>query len=66
MKIPVIKPGDILELKKNHPCGSNLFTVVRVGSDIRIICNNCGRDMTQPREKLERAIKKIRAVGEHE
>lgn len=59
MKIPVINPGDTLELKKNHPCGSKLFTVVRVGSDIRIICKGCGRDMTQPREKLEKAIKKI-------
>ena len=59
MKIPSISVGDTLELKKNHPCGSKLFTVVRVGSDIRIICKGCGRDMTQPREKLEKAIKKI-------
>ena len=59
MKIPVINTGDTLELKKSHPCGSKLFTVVRVGSDIRIICKGCGRDMTQPREKLEKAIKKI-------
>lgn len=59
MKIPSISVGDTLELKKNHPCGSRLFSVARVGSDIRIICKGCGRDMTQPREKLEKAIKKI-------
>lgn len=59
MNIPSISVGDTLELKKSHPCGSKLFTVVRVGSDIRIICKGCGRDMTQPREKLEKAIKKI-------
>lgn len=59
MNIPKISVGDTLELKKNHPCGSRLFTVVRIGSDIRIICTGCGRDMTLPREKLERSIKRI-------
>ena len=59
MNIPKISVGDVLELKKSHPCGSKLFSVVRIGTDIRIICKGCGRDMTQPREKLEKAIKKI-------
>ncbi len=59
IKIPVIRVGDTLELKKPHPCGSNLFSCVRVGSDVRIICKGCGRDMTLPREKLEKSIKKI-------
>ena len=52
MNIPKFSAGDRLELKKKHPCGSNLFTVVRSGSDVRIICDGCGRDMTLPREKL--------------
>ncbi len=51
--------GDTLELKKQHPCGSKLFKVARIGSDIRVICNGCGRDMTLPREKLERSIKRV-------
>ncbi len=51
--------GDILELKKPHPCGSKQFRCERVGSDIRIICTGCGRDMTVPRVKLEKSIKKI-------
>ncbi len=54
-----IKENDILELKKKHPCGSSLFRAVRVGSDVRIICKGCGRDLTLPREKLEKSIKKI-------
>ena len=57
--IPQINLGDVLELKKNHPCGSKLFKVMRVGSEIRVVCTGCGRDMTVPRPKLERAIKKI-------
>lgn len=59
MNIPKITVGDILELKKKHPCGSVRFTVLRVGSDVRIVCEGCGRDMVLPREKLERAIRRI-------
>ena len=59
MNIPKLSVGDVLELKKNHPCGSKSLSVARIGSDIRIICTGCGRDMTVPREKLEKAIKKI-------
>ncbi|MCI9449960.1 MAG: DUF951 domain-containing protein [Clostridiales bacterium] len=59
MKIPRISIGDKLELKKKHPCGSKIFSVMRVGSDIRIVCDGCGRDMMWEREKLEKAIKRI-------
>ena len=54
-----IRIGDVLELKKPHPCGEKCFTVLRIGSDIRIVCKGCGRDMTLPRIKLEKAVKKI-------
>lgn len=68
MNIPKIALGDRLELKKKHPCGSFSFTVMRVGSDIRIVCDGCGRDLVLPREKLEHAIKKIhhKETGENE
>ncbi len=59
MNIPKILVGDKLELKKKHPCGTSVFSVLRIGSDIRIVCDGCGRDMVIPREKLERSIKKI-------
>lgn len=59
MVIPRFSVGDTLEMKKKHPCGSVLFEVVRTGSDVRIICKGCGRDLTLPREKLEKTIKKV-------
>ena len=61
-KVRVIRAGDTLTLKKPHPCGADRFRVMRAGSDVRVVCLGCGRDMTLPREKLERAIKKIDPV----
>ncbi len=57
--------GDTLEMKKSHPCAknSNRFKVLRVGSDIRIVCENCGRDLTVPRIKLEKNIKRVIAAN---
>ncbi len=51
--------GDRLLMKKKHPCGSETFTVLRVGSDVRIICDGCKRDLTLGRESLEKMIKKV-------
>ncbi len=59
VKILKISVGDMLELKKPHPCGNKIFKVLRVGSDVRIICQCCGRDMTLDRVKLEKSIKSI-------
>lgn len=59
MNILKFAVGDLLELKKPHPCGTNKMRVARVGSDIRILCEGCGRDMTLPREKLEKAVRRI-------
>lgn len=59
MNIIKFAVGDLLELKKPHPCGTNKMRVARVGSDIRILCEGCGRDMTLPREKLEKAVRHI-------
>ncbi len=56
-----ISVGDLLELKKPHPCGSHLFNVMRIGSEIRIVCQGCGRDMALDRVKLEKSIKKIKS-----
>ncbi len=51
--------GDTLEMKKKHPCGGSLFTVLRIGSDIKVRCDNCGREVIVARVKLEKGIKKI-------
>jgi len=59
MQIIKLTVGDLLELKKTHPCGGSQFKVLRVGSDVRIVCQTCGRDMTLDRIKLEKSIKKI-------
>ena len=59
MKIVKFSLNDVLELKKPHPCGSYLFTVLRVGSDVRVCCKGCGRDMTMPREKLEHSVRAV-------
>ena len=54
--------GDTLTMKKAHPCGSREMRVLRVGSDIRIVCVGCGRDVTVPRVKLEKNIKGVSHV----
>ena len=67
-QIPILRVGDLLELKKPHPCGGHRFRIVRVGGEVRIVCTTCGRDMTMNRIKLENAIKKIipNQMGESE
>lgn len=57
--IPVISVGDILEMKKPHPCGEKHFKVLRIGSDIKLICVGCSRTLTIERVKVEKMIKKI-------
>jgi hypothetical protein len=59
MKIVKLAVGDTIRMKKPHPCGSDVFLVLRVGSDIRIKCSGCGRDVTVPRIKIEKNIKMV-------
>ncbi len=59
MEIIKFKLNDLIELKKPHPCGSKQFKILRIGSDVRIVCQGCGRDMVIDRIKLEKATKKI-------
>ena len=54
-----VQVGDILEMKKQHPCGCNLFEVARVGMDFKIKCKKCGHLIMSPRLKVEKNIKKI-------
>jgi hypothetical protein len=46
-------------MKKKHPCGSFNFTVLRTGSDVRIVCEGCSRDITLPRITIEKNTKKV-------
>ena len=59
MKIVRFSAGDTLIMKKPHPCGGNRFKVARAGSDVRIICLKCSRDVTVERLKLEKNIKQV-------
>lgn len=59
MTIIKLSVGDKILMKKKHPCSSDVFTVARIGSDVRIICDGCARDLTLPREALEKMIKKV-------
>ncbi len=51
--------GDTLEMKKKHPCGESTFLVLRVGSDIKVRCLGCQREVTVSRVKLEKGIKRV-------
>lgn len=64
MQIIPLHPNDRLRLKKPHPCGGSVFIVLRVGSEVRIKCETCGRDMTVDRLKLEKAVKRILTENE--
>lgn len=61
-----IRTGDILVMKKNHPCGNNKFSVLRVGMDFKIRCLSCSREVMVPRVKAEKNIKKIIRDGEQQ
>lgn len=54
-----IRPGDVLEMKKEHPCGARRWEVLRVGMDFRLRCVGCGREVMLSRKKAEKALKKI-------
>ena len=58
-----IQVGQVLELKKAHPCGSKQWTVLRVGMDFRLRCTGCGHELMLPRSKVEKSIKKIIPTG---
>lgn len=57
-----VRVGDILVMKKKHPCGEDRFLVLRSGMDFRIRCNRCGRELMIARAKCEKNIKSIQHV----
>lgn len=54
-----ISVNDKIEMKKQHPCGGKVFTVLRAGMDFKIRCDKCGREVMVPRKKIEKNIKRI-------
>ncbi|MCR5668336.1 MAG: DUF951 domain-containing protein [Lachnospiraceae bacterium] len=54
-----IQVGDILTMKKAHPCGSKEWEVLRIGADFRMKCMGCGHQIMIPRPKAEKGVKKV-------
>jgi len=51
--------GQIVEMKKPHPCGNSRWKIIRIGMDFRIKCTKCGRSVMVPRNKFEKRVKSI-------
>ncbi|EKU48181.1 DUF951 domain-containing protein [Staphylococcus massiliensis] len=51
--------NDIVEMKKQHACGTNRFKIIRMGADIRIKCEHCDRSIMMPRQTFNKKLKKI-------
>ena len=58
-----VREGDILIMKKSHPCGGNRFLVLRSGMDFRLRCLKCSHEVMVPRIKAEKRIKSIEREG---
>lgn len=51
--------GNVVKLKKQHPCGSREWEVLRVGADFRLKCMGCGHQIMVPRKLVEKNTKEI-------
>ena len=54
-----IRVGDVLTMKKPHPCGSRDWEVLRVGADFRLRCRGCGHEVMGPRARFEKNVRRI-------
>ena len=51
--------GDVVEMRKVHPCGGYTWEIVRVGADVGIVCRTCGRRVLLPRRDFTRGLKRF-------
>lgn len=61
-----IQVGDLVKLKKKHPCGSDEWEVLRIGADFRLKCMGCGRQVMLPRKQVEKNIRKLTPAAARE
>jgi len=54
-----ISVGDVIQMKKTHPCGSDMMKVLLTGVDFKLRCEGCGREFMTPRSKCEKKIKRV-------
>ena len=52
--------GDVVIMRKQHACGTNEWTITRMGVDIKIKCNNCGREIMMDRLEFQKKLKKVK------
>jgi len=50
---------DVVEMKKQHPCGTNAWKIIRLGADTRIKCEGCGHSVMIARREFEKKMKKV-------
>ena len=55
-----IQVGDILTLKKAHPCGSRDWEVLRIGADFKLRCRGCGHEVMGARAKFEKSVRQVK------
>ena len=60
-----VQVGDILVMKKEHPCGTKQWLVLRSGMDFRLRCTGCGHGLMLPRSKAEKNIRQILRDGKN-
>ena len=51
--------GDVVELRKAHPCGANEWEIIRLGANVKLKCRGCGRVVMLPRSRLTRRIRRF-------
>lgn len=61
-----IRVGDVLVMKKPHPCGEHRFAVLRVGMDFRLRCEGCGHEVMLPRLRVEKNIRRVERTEQQE
>ena len=54
-----VRVGDVLTMKKQHPCGEKRWQVLRIGADFKLRCLGCGHEVMVARQKIEKNIKQI-------
>ncbi len=59
MEPKLFELNDVVEMKKQHPCGTNAWKIIRLGADIRIKCEGCGHSVLIARRDFSKKMKKI-------
>ncbi|MBE3569471.1 MAG: DUF951 domain-containing protein [Bacillales bacterium] len=66
METKTFQLHDIVEMKKQHPCGTNRWKIIRMGMDIRIKCQGCGHSVLIPRKEFVKKMKRVLESADQE